>query len=61
MCITYAQEYLVMKYISGNLILRYLMHQCSDSEERQLNQWLGESPQNQSTFNYLKLVVNRMN
>jgi len=50
-----------MNYVSGNLILRYLMHQCTASEEKELDRWLDESSQNQSTFNHLKLIVNQMN
>jgi len=50
-----------MNYVSGNLILRYLMHQCTDMEEQELDKWLHESSQNQSTFNYLKLIVNQLN
>jgi hypothetical protein len=52
---------LKMNYLNGNLILRYLSQQCSTQECDQVREWLGESPQNQNTFNYLKMVVSQLN
>lgn len=52
---------LKMNYLNGNLILRYLSEQCSTQECDQVREWLGESPQNQNTFNYLKMVVSQLN
>ena len=60
-CITRTQIDPVMNYLSGNLILRYLTEQCSNDEIKEIDRWLGESSQNQNTFNYLKMMISNLN
>jgi hypothetical protein len=46
-----------MKYVNGNLILKYLTKQCSDNEKQDLDAWLNESSQNRQTYNYFEQMM----
>lgn len=46
-----------MKYVKGNLILKYLTKQCSEDEKQDLDAWLKESSQNQQTYNYFEQMM----
>lgn len=43
-----------MNYLQGNILLRYLINQCTVEEKRELADWLDESQQNRNTLDYLR-------
>lgn len=50
---------ILMEYLQGNPLTRFIMNQCDGDERNQVLDWLSESEQNQATMRHFQQLLAR--